>query len=107
MARPFEFTGKSNHSRTNRVQLDVSHASQQVAIALYQAGFEPPFKESAGPIMALVDETRKPPANRLHHVRQGTMLPTRGKEVDVIAHENVRMQIAAADSQRISEEFHE
>jgi len=79
---------------TNGVQFYVSIALQNIVLAVHQAGLEPSFPQRSGSFHAEVEEGYVSATEGLHEPTDTTGLAGRGQEVDVVAHEDVCMNLA-------------
>jgi hypothetical protein len=71
-------------------------ASEQVACAVDEAGFEPSFPERSSPFVDQVDGPYIAAADVLERCRSGAGLIGRNEQMHVVAHQNVSMDLAAA-----------
>jgi hypothetical protein len=92
MTRPWIVLGSLDDARTDRVELDVSTAGEQVSIGADHHGAIPAFPKCAASPPANVDGSHESPPNRLHHSGRSAFILRRDQEVDVIGHQDIRMK---------------
>ena len=72
--RPAVSFGTVNHRRPNRVQFDVAVERHEVALCVYQAGFEPALPERAAAAVASIERLDVALTGVPHGQRQGARL---------------------------------
>lgn len=94
MAGPWIVGRVGHHPGAHRVELDVTHAGQQVIVIADQAGLVTAFPQGAGAKVTVIDVAHIAPPQALH---QNTCCPAalRGKQqVHVVGHQYPGMQPA-------------
>lgn len=94
MARPAVAGGVFHHARTQRVELDVALAAQQVVIVHHRAGLVPPLPQRAGPAVVVVDVSHVSATERLHHACHLATRQRGDQQVHVVGHQHVGVDAA-------------
>ena len=93
--RPFEGSCIRAHSSANRIGFDVPHASKKIAIASDRSGAEAPFVQGTRAPSATVYVGRVTTRGGMHQAGKRFWLPRRDQQVDMVRHEDVRVQVAS------------
>jgi hypothetical protein len=80
-----------HHAGAHRVQVDVDHAGQQIALRLDQRGAVAPLPQRATAGVALVEIAHITAPHRLHHLRQRLSRCRCGQQVKVVVHQHIGM----------------
>lgn len=92
VAGPAVMLRHEHHARSHRVEPGIAIAGLHVAVAVDQAGLEPPFPKRAGAVIACIEGGYITTAQRLHHLRRRARLVRRDQQMHVVCHKNVGMQ---------------
>lgn len=95
MAGPAVVSSRLDHPRANGIEFYVSQALQEVLASLDDVGLETPFKERPCPLVSMVEIRYIVPTDVLHTTGNRPLLTRRGQEVEVIGHEDPRMDVNA------------
>ena len=91
VAGPGVIRRRLSQAGAHRVEVDVNHAGQQVALGLDQRRSVAPFPQSAAAAMAVVEIAHIAAANGLHHPGHAVRCVGRNQQMKVIAHQHVSM----------------
>ena len=91
VAGPFEVGGLVHHARPHRVQVNVDHASQKIALTLNEVAAVTALPQGAGALMAQVEVAHISAAHRLHHLRQALIGFGGEQQMEVVVHDHVGM----------------
>src|SRR5262245_8374558 len=86
-----------------RVELDIALARQDIVLHVDDAGPEPGLPKGTGAAMDGVDHPDEAPAKVLHSRADGAGLQRGNEEMNVVPHEDVRVNLAAALHCRVPE----
>jgi hypothetical protein len=93
-ARPFIVSGIGDECGAHGVQLDVALALEEMAIGHDDARVVPPLPERPGACALSVDVHRVPARDPLHHPGNAVRPQLCRKEVDVVRHQDVGVNLA-------------
>jgi len=82
-----------HHPCPNRIQLDVSEASQKISLFLNEARPKPTFEKGATARIGIIEVSHVSPAQGLHQARQRLLLHRLEQEMYVIGHEHPTMNL--------------
>lgn len=89
---------------TDRVEVDVANAAQQVGVIVDQAGLAAAFPQGACAAVAGIELANVLAAELLHEGGDGARLRRRDEQVHVVVHQHVGMQLAAGGEQRFAQQ---
>ncbi len=86
MAAPRIFFRSGYHTGTNRVEVDIAHHFEKIAVPIHQYGFVAPLKEMSGSFLPPVDPSGITKREILHAAGQRDIANLQGN-MNMIAHE--------------------
>jgi phosphopantetheinyl transferase len=94
-----------HHAGPHRIQFNITHARQQVTLAVDQTRFETPFEERSGALVGLIDVTDIPPADRLHQTGNPARSLAHCQQMNMIRHLHECVKLAVVLHQGFTQIF--
>ncbi|KAG0740755.1 hypothetical protein G6F24_016914 [Rhizopus arrhizus] len=91
-ARPWMVFRIGRHAGADRIELDIAIHAEQVAVAVNHGRMEAPLPERAAARMPLIERLDIAVALHAHCIGQAQSGGWRGQQMNMVAHQNVRMQ---------------
>ncbi len=98
-ARPWVGEWIIRHMSADGIELDIAVAMQKVAFAIDQACLVATFPQCSGAPVTCVELAHVATSKFLHEASKGSDFGWRGQQVDVVVHQDVRVQLAACFEQ--------
>jgi hypothetical protein len=93
------------HACPHRVEFDIAVAAQHIIFAVDQTRLVTTFPERAGASVAAIEQRHIVPPQPLHHLCDRTGCGRREQQMDMVVHQHIGVQLAAACMQRIFEQM--
>lgn len=91
MAGPAIGRGIDHQARANRIELDITLAIGEISLRLHDGATVAPLPYRSGPPVKAIHMLHVAPADALDHARDGFARRTGHQDVDMVRHEDVRM----------------
>jgi hypothetical protein len=96
VTRPSVLVGLRDHPGANRIEFDVTTTGQRVAPRIHQARLEATFPQRSRTPVPTIERAYVIARESMHQPRHATRFVGRHKQMHVVTHQHIGMQLAAA-----------